>query len=175
MDLKTLRQFVKDAPDQPGIYRYQASNGRDLYIGKAASIKKRLTSYLKTEDSRIQKMITTADKVSFDPTNSDIEAMILESQMIKQKRPDFNIMLRDDKQYFYVAITREDFPHIFLTHQTTGRIKQRNHDIAEYIGPFTDGAALKSALRLLRSIFPYCTCTQKHHNRCLNYHIGKCL
>jgi excinuclease ABC subunit C len=120
-------------------------------------------------------MIRDAQHLTYIEAESDIEALILESQLIKQKRPKFNIVLRDDKQYFYVAFTNDAFPRLFLTHQTSGRIKQRNHDVKEFIGPFTDGAALKATLKFLRNIFPYCTCTQKHHNFCLNYHIGKCI
>ncbi len=173
MDYSTLKNTVRTAPDGPGIYIYTDETGRDIYIGKAASIKKRLKSYLKTEDSRIRQMIERAKELRFIQTESDIEALILESQLIKQKRPDFNIMLRDDKQYFYVAITAGNFPRLFLTHQPN---TERHGTIAkEYIGPFTDGAALKATLKYLRSIFPYCTCKQLHNNFCLNYHIGKCI
>lgn len=202
MELSTLKQFVKKAPAGPGIYRYLASDGQILYIGKAASIKKRLNSYFKTEDGRIRQMIDRAAKIEFVETDSDIEALILESQLIKKDRPMFNVMLRDDKQYFYVSFSNDEFPKIFLTHQPTsgaGRVlgsrpgepvpsvppkgspsatgsKNRPApESAEFIGPFTDGVALKATLKFLRNVFPYCTCKQLHHNHCLNYHIGKCL
>ncbi len=175
MDIETLKKYIAKIPDTPGIYRFQNMLRQDIYIGKAASLKKRLNSYCKATDPRIRSMIAAAHRISHIETESDIEALILESQLIKQKRPQFNIVLRDDKQYFYVAFTQDEFPRLFLTHQTSGRIKQRNHDIKEFIGPFTDGAALKATLKFLRNIFPYCTCTQKHHNFCLNYHIGKCI
>ncbi len=175
MTILELKERVKSVPVTPGVYLFKNAAGANIYIGKAASLKARLTSYLKTEDSRIQKMIATATSLDFISTDSEIEALILESQLIKQKQPQFNIMLRDDKQYFYVAFTNDEFPRIYLTHQTSGRIKTRTMDIKEFIGPFTDGNALKATLRLLRGIFPYCTCTQKHHNYCLNYHIGKCV
>ncbi len=175
MDLDELRKYIAKTPDTPGIYRFQNILRQDIYIGKAASLKKRLNSYCKATDPRIRTMIATAHRISHIETESDIEALILESQLIKQKRPQFNIVLRDDKQYFYVAFTKGEFPRLFLTHQTSGRIKQRNLDIKEFIGPFTDGAALKVTLKFLRNIFPYCTRTQKHHNFCLNYHIGKCI
>ena len=85
----------------------------------------------------------------------------------------FNIVMRDDKQYFYVGFTKEGFPKIFLTHRP---LQATSHKLqASYIGPFTDGSALKATLRYLRGIFPYCTCKQRHDNYCLNYHIGKCL
>jgi excinuclease ABC subunit C len=180
MDIKKLKELVAKTPDTPGVYRFQAGK-EDIYIGKASSIKRRLASYTKTTDSRIQKMIATAEKLVHIETESDIEALILESQLIKQHLPQFNIMLRDDKQYFFVAFTQDEYPRLYLTHQPQKSgapitsHKFRRMPVKEYIGPFTDGAALKSTLKYLRNIFPYCTCSQKHHNFCLNYHIGKCI
>ena len=192
MVITKLKQLVVKTPDSPGVYRFQDGKKQDIYIGKASSIKKRLASYLKTADSRIQKMIATADYLTHIETDSDIEALILESQLIKQQRPQFNIMLRDDKQYFFVGFTNDEFPRLFLTHQPGqyygksikgyGKVKKSGtHNTyplphtPSFIGPFTDGAALKATLKYLRNIFPYCTCSQKHHNFCLNYHIGKCI
>lgn len=160
----------KKLPTSTGIYIFTGKNGKPLYIGKAINIRNRVKSYFKNSGSnpRIEKMIETSLNIKFIETDSEIEALILESQYIKKYKPDFNIMLRDDKQYFYVVITKEDFPKIFLTHQPDKKIK------AEYIGPFTEGNALKVTLKLLRRVFPYCRCKQKHHNNCLNYHIGNC-
>jgi len=110
-------------------------------------------------------MIEIATSLSFKTTDSDIEALILESQTIKKLRPQFNIMLRDDKQYFFVNFNNENFSKINLVHQPIS---------TSDIGPFTDGSALKITLQYLRKIFPYCTCKQKHNNYCLNYHIGNC-
>jgi excinuclease ABC subunit C len=169
MTINELKLLITNTPSGPGIYRFKDENKEDIYIGKASSIKKRLTSYTKTIDPRIQKMISTAATLNHIETESDIEALILESQLIKQQRPKFNIMLRDDKQYFYVGLTKEKYPRLFLTHQPN--LKSGD----EFIGPFTEGSSLKSTLKYLRNIFPYCTCNQKHHNFCLNYHIGKCL
>ena len=181
MNIDQLKKIVAKTPDSPGIYRFQDAKKHDIYIGKASSIKRRLASYTKTTDSRIQKMVATAGSLVHIETESDIEALILESQLIKQHLPQFNIMLRDDKQYFFVAFTDDEFPRLYLTHQpeATGTPvksrKFRNTPVKEYIGPFTDGAALKATLKYLRNIFPYCTCSQKHHNFCLNYHINKCI
>ncbi len=157
----------KKAPTSPGIYIFTNKSGKVLYIGKAIDIRKRVKSYFKKIDNpRIQVMVDEAAKLRFVETDSEIEALILESQYIKKYRPKHNVALRDDKQYFYVKITKEDFPKIFLTHQ--------KKDKAEYIGPFTDGKSIRTALKLLRRIFPYCTCKQKHINYCLNYHIDNC-
>lgn len=160
----------KAIPASPGIYLFTGKNGKPLYIGKAVNLRSRVKTYFqnKSDNLRINKMVETARKVRFVQTNSEIEALILESQYIKKYKPDFNVMLRDDKQYFYAVIIKEDFPRIYLTHQMDKRVK------AEYTGPFTDGSSIKSTLKLLRRIFPYCTCKQKHNNYCLNYHIGNC-
>ena len=154
-------------------------------------------------------MLEIATNVTWQETTSEIEALILESQLIKKHKPQFNVMLRDDKQYFYVSFTNDKFPRIYLTHQPqfylppkisndkfqiTNQIPSQNVKIkhseknwkleignwklnsaeAEFLGPFTDGSAIKTTLRLLRRIFPYCTCKQKHNNYCLNYHIENC-
>ena len=174
MIARVLKEKIKSLPDKFGVYFFRLKNGKNIYIGKAVSLKSRISGYLKTEDARITKMVQAANKLEFKITESDIEALILESQYIKKYRPMFNIVMRDDKQYFYVAFTKEKFPRIFLTHQPF-KTKNEKLKTKNYIGPFTDGGALKSTLKYLRNVFPYCTCKQKHHNRCLNYHIGKCL
>jgi len=204
MNLEKVRLSFRLIPLVSGVYFFKDRRGRILYIGKAVSLCNRLKSYFlyRGDDPRITKMLESADKVTWQETGSEIEALILESQLIKKYHPPFNVMLRDDKQYFYVGFTKEQFPKIFITHQPS-KIRNSNIEIrkktkiqnskfktvsyfgfrisdfhsapAEWLGPFTDGGALKTTLRLLRRIFPYCTCKQKHNNYCLNYHIGKCL
>ncbi|MBI2063079.1 MAG: GIY-YIG nuclease family protein [Candidatus Yanofskybacteria bacterium] len=155
---------LKTIPKTAGVYFFRDKHG-NLYIGKAVNLKNRISSYFNKQpkDPRISKMLEMAEKATFKKTDSEIEALILESQLIKKYKPPFNVMLRDDKQYFYVGFTKEKFPKIFLSHQI------------QNIGPFTDGNALKVAMRLLRRLFPYCTCGQAHNNFCLNYHIGNCI
>ncbi len=184
-----LQKRIATLPQAPGIYCFQNRSGGNLYIGKAANLRARVRSYLKPTDARIRAMIEKSADLKYFRTASDIEALIAESQMIKKHKPSFNVMMRDDKQYFYVGFTGEDFPKIFLTHQPTSwnkelrirnnRAKIRNSKFvipnSELIGPFTDGTALKTTLRMLRRIFPYCTCTQEHNVFCLNYHIGRCI
>src|SRR3989344_7131238 len=145
-------------PKKSGVYFFKNKKREILYIGKAADLRNRLRSYFSKgiKDVRILGMLKNATGVSWQKTDSEIEALILESQLIKKHRPMFNILMRDDKQYFYVAFTKEKFPKIFISHQ------QKD------IGPFTDGGALKTTLKILRRIFPFCTCKQTHHNYCLN-------
>ena len=187
MTTDSLKKFISSAPSSSGIYMFK-ERGKNIYTGKAANLKSRLRSYLKTEDARIQKMVSAANGLEFKVTDSDIEALILESQLIKNLQPRFNIVMRDDKQYFHVGFTENTFPRLFLTHQPQQVLSikyqvlrgRKSHNTkyvihnTEFIGPFTDGAVLKSTLKFLRKIFPYCTCKNPHNNFCLNYHIGKC-
>src|SRR3989344_8538737 len=161
-----LKKLISGAPAGPGIYIFTDADNKKLYIGKASNIKARLSSYLKTTDHRILQMLARATGIKIFETDSEIEALIMESQQIKKHQPPFNIMLRDDKQFFYVVFGNENFPKISITHQT--------RQGTDFVGPFTDGAALKTTLRYLRKAFPYCTCKKPHKNFCLNYHIGKC-
>ncbi len=186
MDHAAIARSIRKAPRTPGVYVWRAKNGTPLYIGKAANLRARLSSYPKTTHPRIHAMLRAATKFTWEETPTDIEALILESQLIKRYRPKYNVEWRDDKQYFYVGFTHEDFPHIFLTHQpmtvpSTGHRAPKNAlgarnsaPASDYIGPFTEGVPLKTTLRALRGLFPYCTCKQKHHVKCLNAHIGMC-
>ncbi|OGN23027.1 MAG: hypothetical protein A2918_02755 [Candidatus Yanofskybacteria bacterium RIFCSPLOWO2_01_FULL_42_49] len=170
MTTEQLKLVWKNLPEKTGIYLFQGANNKPLYIGKALNLKTRVSQYVKTGDLRLQKMVSLAKDIKVIETGSDIGALILESQLIKKHKPAFNIMLRDDKQYFYVIFTKEKFPKIFLSHQPSAI----SHKPLTSIGPFTDGTALKTTLRYLRRVFPYCTCKKPHNNFCLNYHIGKC-
>lgn len=182
----------KQIPQRCGVYFSRDKLGRILYIGKAVNLRSRIKSYSAGQPAnpRLAKLLETAAKITWQETGSEIEALILESQLIKKHRPPFNVMLRDDKQYFYASFTKEEFPKIFITHQlhphtkrpqaalpllaNSGRSGVGASRSPQFLGPFTDGQALKVTLKLIRRIFPYCTCKQKHNNYCLNYHIGKC-
>ena len=161
-----LKKLISGAPAGPGIYIFTDADNKKLYIGKASNIKARLSSYLKTSDHRILQMLSRATDIKTFETDSEIEALIMESQQIKRHQPSFNIMLRDDKQFFYVVFSNGNFPKISITHQP--------RQDTDFVGPFTDGTALKTTLRYLRKAFPYCACKKPHNNFCLNYHIGKC-
>lgn len=170
-----IKAKPKQIPSSPGVYFFKDRRGKNLYIGKAANLKNRLGSYFRNlpRDPRLTKMLEKSTRVDWQETPSEIEALILESQLIKKNRPAFNIALRDDKQYFYVIFTKEKFSRIYLTHQPHS--KYRHIDISSFVGPFTEGAALRTTLKLLRRVFPYCTCKQKHYRRCLNTHLGRCV
>jgi excinuclease ABC subunit C len=164
MEGHKLLNYLKRAPKTPGVYVWRDAGRRPLYIGKAANVRSRLSNYQKPTDPRIRAMVAHAATLTWQTTDTDIEALILESQLIKKLKPRYNIDWRDDKNYFYVEFSKETFPRIVLTHQPKG----------DFVGPFTEGIPLKATLRVLRNLFPYCTCKQMHHLRCLNAHIGKC-
>ncbi len=160
----------KTAPKGPGVYLFKKGTAL-LYIGKAARIKKRLASYFRVNASpKIQALRNEATMLEWIETESETEALIKESELIKQHLPPYNVLLRDDKNYFYVEITRDIFPRIFLTHQPEKNKKLQKN----YIGPFTSGTALKMVVKLLRKLFPYCTCARPHTRPCLNSQIGRC-
>src|SRR3989338_10002191 len=203
----------KNISQKPGVYIFKNRAEKPLYAGNAGNMKKRLAFYFsKTAKSpKITKLLEEAKKIQIIETDSEIEALIKETELIKKHLPKYNVLMRDDKNYFYVGVTHEQFPRIFLTHQpynenskfgyrnskqiTNLKIQKIKHqkrvsdfgveskgfcfrrasNFIEYVGPFTDGNALKSTLRLLRRIFPYCTCKEFHKRPCLNAEIGRCL
>src|SRR3989344_8602597 len=144
-------------PEVSGVYIFHKAN-QYLYIGKAANLKKRLSSYFrKNVGGKTKEMLHEATKLEWIETTSEVEALIKEAELIKKYRPKYNYLMRDDKNYFFVGVTKEEFPRIFLTHQPIlGSRTSRGK--SDFLGPFTNGGALKEVLRLLRRTFPYCTC-----------------
>jgi excinuclease ABC subunit C len=173
------KQGLSVIPDLPGVYFFSAKTGSDpgkknkiIYIGKAQNLKMRLSSYFQGRaDPRKKAMLKESAAVDWQELGSETEALILEAELIKKYRPKYNILMRDDKQYFYVGFTTDEFPKVFLTHQP--------HKKSEYLGPFTDGGAIKLALKMLRKIFPYCQCSVeskiRHLRPCQQSEIGRCL
>lgn len=169
-------------PSSPGVYVFKNSESVPIYIGKASKLKTRVASYFQkdwqAQNPQKRGFLEHASSLEIHPTQSEIEALVLESRLIKTYKPKYNIAMRDDKQYFYVAFTKEVFPKLVITHQ--GEKMQRTKETRLWkleignslIGPFTDGRALKITLRLLRKVFPFCTCGKPHKRFCLNYHLG---
>lgn len=163
-------------PSQPGVYLFKDKREETIYIGKSGNLKNRVRSYFQKSakffNAAKQKMLAEIADIEIIKTESEIAALIKESELIKKHKPKFNILMRDSKNYLYVAITKDEFPKIIPTHQ---RLQAPRYKIRDYIGPFTDGTAVRKSLHILREIFPYCTCKQKHSVRCLNGHMGRCL
>ena len=175
---KKITMQLSRLPHLPGVYLFYDGAGKLLYVGKSGSLRSRVQSYFRADfavyNAAKQAMIPQSFKIKHRVTDSEIEALILEAALIKKLKPKFNRLMRDDKSYRWVAITRDVFPKIFLTHQPKTNQLISYKLKASYIGPFTQGLALKDALYALRRIFPYCTCKTLHRRPCLNAQVGKC-
>lgn len=170
-----LKESLKLLPSLPGCYIYYNSNNEIIYVGKAKILKRRVKSYFnrKHHDSvKVNILVSQIDHLEYIITNTEVEALILESHLIKKHKPRYNILLKDDKKYPYFLITDEDFPRIQIV-----RKRNINPEKGKYYGPYTNIRAMHSTLDFLKKIFPLRQCkTPKFKNRpCLYYHIGKCL
>ncbi|MCC6934822.1 MAG: GIY-YIG nuclease family protein [Candidatus Yanofskybacteria bacterium] len=172
MKPQDITHIAKTAPRTPGVYLWRTARRKLLYVGKAVDLRARISSYANNPDTRIRALCDEAATIEWETVPTEIEALILESQRIKALKPKYNIVMRDDKQYTYVGVTKEEFPQLIVTHQV--RPARAGIAFKRLIGPFTDSSALRATLRWLRGPFPYCTCKQKHHVKCLNAHIGVC-
>lgn len=169
-----LQEKLKLLPSLSGCYLYHDPKGEIIYIGKAKNLKKRVKSYFnKNHDSvKLNVLVPQIENLEYIITNSEAEALILESHLIKKHKPKYNILLKDDKKYPYFLITDEDFPRIIVT-----RKRNLNLEKGRYYGPYTDVRAMYSTLDFLKKIFPLKQCKQpKFKNRpCLYHQIGRCL
>ncbi len=169
--MKDLQEKIKKSPKEPGVYIFKDKKDRVIYVGKAKSLKKRVSQYFQNKknlSAKNKKLVENISDVKFIICESEIDALITESINIKKYNPKYNVLMRDDKNYFFVGITKEDYPRIFITHQPK---KTKETD---YIGPFTEGFALKETLKILRKTFPYRHCIKLPKKACLQYHLERC-
>ena len=172
---ENLKQTLKLLPSLPGCYIYYNKDNEIIYVGKAKILKRRVMSYFnkKHHDSvKVQVLVSQIERMEYIITNTEVEALILESHLIKKHKPRYNVLLKDDKKYPYFLITDEDFPRI-----TVVRKKNMNPEKGRYYGPYTDVRAMYSTLDFLKKIFPLKQCkTPKFKDRpCLYYQIGRCM
>lgn len=174
-NLKSFKN-PKNIPNSPGVYFFYNKKNQIIYIGKAKNLKKRIKDHLKAKKQKIyiehpfsEHLYKELYKIKYIEFLSEIEALIKESEYIRKFQPKYNVMLKDDKKYFYVGFSKEDFPRIFLTHQPYKDVKK-----ADFIGPFTNGVLLKKALRILRKSIPFKTCKNKPEKPCFYYYLGLC-
>ncbi len=169
-----LKQTLKLLPSLPGCYIYYDKDGEVIYVGKAKILKRRVMSYFnrKHDSVKVNVLVSQIEKLEYIITNTEVEALILESHLIKKYKPKYNILLKDDKKYPYFLITDEDFPRITIV-----RKKNMNPEKGKYYGPYTDIRAMHATLDFLKKIFPLKQCkTPKFKDRpCLYYHIGRCM
>lgn len=168
-----IRAKVEALPDSPGVYRWKDKDGRIIYVGKAKNLKNRVRSYVREDKNRSPKvaaMIRHAEDLDITMTATEMEALILECNLIKEIHPKYNISLRDDKSYPYVKVTTYDeWPRIFVTRNI------RHDDGGKYFGPFTDVGSLRATLSLLRKYYPIRNCRSMKVSRpCLQYHLHLC-
>src|SRR3954467_4925346 len=166
-------------PDSPGSYQFKDAEGRVIYVGKASSLRQRLSNYFQDPRNmhpRTAQMVATAATVEWIEVRNEVEALMLEYNLIKQHRPRFNVRLRDDKSYPYLAVTLdEEWPRAMV-------MRGRKRKGVRYFGPFAHAYAIRETLDLLLRTFPIRTCTNnkfdRHHKLgrpCLYAHIEKCV
>ncbi len=175
---------IAHLPQTPGVYFFRDAKKRVLYIGKATSLRSRVRSYLSsdiglTRGGRIVKMLQDALSVTFEETDSVLEALIREAFLIKKYQPPYNVKEKDNKSYQYVVITKEDFPRVLIIRGREILLHKTDFAIKESFGPFTQSKSLREALRIVRKIFPFrdkCTPSTVSGKKkpCFNYQIGLC-
>lgn len=168
-----LTEKLAVLPDKPGVYLMKDEPGRIIYVGKAVNLKNRVRSYFqsgKGHSAKVRAMVARIRDLEYIVTGSEMEALILECNLIKKHRPKYNISLRDDKSFPYVKVTlNEAFPRVHITRKVV-------KDGARYFGPYTSAGAVHETLRLLKRLFPLRSCRQLDSRRpCLQYHIKRCL
>ncbi len=166
---KKIAKKLKELPKNPGVYIYRNSLGNIIYVGKAVNLKSRVSSYFRSRelDLKTQKLVELIANLEWIICDSEIEALLLEAELIKRYKPKYNIDWKDDKNYCFIKITKEDYPKVSV-------VRQIIDDKADYFGPYIDSSAVKLTLKALRKVFPFCTCNLNSDKVCLYYHLGLC-
>lgn len=174
-----LQAQADSMPTRPGVYLHRDAEGTIIYVGKAKNLRNRVRSYVqegRPVDAKTAALMRKINDIDFIVTDTEVEALLLENTLIKQHRPKYNILLKDDKSYPFIRITKEPYPRVFKTRQV---IK----DGSTYFGPYTDGTYLYHLLKTLRSVFPLRSCdfpltdqgiAEHRWKLCLDFHIKKC-
>ena len=168
-----MKDRLKNVPLQPGVYLYKDKEGRVIYVGKAKALRNRMRSYFQSPDGlhpKVKAMMARVTDFDYIVTATEVEALILESNLIKAYQPRYNIDLRDDKSYPYLKITAEKFPRLCI-------VREKKDKTSRYYGPYTEVGSLRETIKLITGIFPLRTCKSLRTNTrpCLNYDLGKCL
>lgn len=169
-----IREQVLKLPENPGVYIMKDFQDKIIYIGKAKNLKNRVSSYFITDSGhseKVRKMVEKISKFEYIITDSEFEALVLECSLIKKHQPKYNILLKDDKGYSYIKITKEMWPKVLYS-------KQKNNDEAFYIGPYTNSFSVKRTVEEIIKIFKLPTCSRNlsvtYKRPCLNYYINRC-
>ena len=169
----TMNNLIKSKlellPTSPGCYIHKDKNGTIIYVGKAKNLRNRVRSYFRgSHDTKTEALVSEIVDFEFIVTESNIEALLLEINLIKENKPKYNIMLKDDKSYPFIKITNERYPRLIITRQV-------KKDEGLYFGPYPDVGAANEIKRLLDRIFPFRKCTNPPSKVCFYYHIGQCM
>ncbi|MEJ2056152.1 MAG: excinuclease ABC subunit UvrC, partial [Calditrichaceae bacterium] len=176
--MKQIKEKLKNLPSKPGCYLFKDKNGKILYVGKAAILRSRVRSYFQAGplDPKVNALVKRIAGLEYIITDSEVEALILENNLIKEHKPRYNVNLKDDKSYPYIRITNEDFPQVFITRKVV-------RDGSKYFGPYTDVKNVRYTLKTLQQIFTIRSCKynltpdvirKKKVDLCLDYYIHKC-
>ena len=165
---KLIQSKLELLPTSPGCYIHKDKNGSIIYVGKAKNLRNRVRSYFRgSHDTKTEALVSEIEDFEFIVTESNIEALLLEINLIKENQPKYNIMLKDDKSYPFIKITNETYPRLIITRQV-------KKDGGLYFGPYPDVGAANEIKRLLDRLFPFRKCTNPPEKVCFYYHLGQC-
>lgn len=170
--------ILKTLPSKPGVYQYFDINGKIIYVGKAKNLKKRVTSYFNKnqENGKTRILVKKIEDIKYIVVDTELDALLLENNLIKKYQPKYNIQLKDDKTYPWICIKKEPFPRVFTTRRMV-------KDGSKYFGPYPSVKVVNTLISLIRDLYPLRTCAldlstnkieEKKHKVCLEYHIGNC-
>lgn len=180
MNISSLKRQTNKLSQNPGVYFFCDQKGEILYIGKATNLRSRVRSYFRVEHNRgewISRMVEQIGEIKVQETNSILEALILESNLIKKNQPKYNILEKDDKSFSYFAITKEKFPRVLIFRKTDldfEKLEAKNYKLKAIFGPYTSKHQIQVALKIIRRIFPFHSLKQKTEKGCLDFQIGMC-
>src|SRR2546428_1767199 len=170
----TIKRRLQAVPDSPGVYMFRDNKSQVIYVGKALRLRDRLRSYFTpgyADTARVSELIRRANDFEFVTTANEVEALVLENNLIKNYRPRFNIRLKDDKNYLYLKLpVTEEFPRVHYSRRV-------QNDGAKYFGPYTSAQSLRSTVKSIRQLLPFRTCSDeifKQGKVCLDCHIKRC-
>lgn len=175
MDRAQLEKRLRTIPTRPGVYIFSNERGENIYVGKAVNLRNRVRSYFqkRSQVGKVRKLVEQIADFEFILTDTELEALVLECNLIKRLRPKYNVRLRDDKHYPYLKVSfEEEWPRVYVT-------RRIESDGGRYFGPYTDSRSVAMTLDLLKKIFPYRSCAKaisgNEARPCLNYHIRRCV
>ena len=174
-----LSAILQSVPTKPGVYQYFDETGTIIYVGKAKNLKKRVLQYFQKEpeNGKVRVLVRKIADIKFIVVETEVDALLLENNLIKKYQPRYNILLKDDKTYPWICIKNEPFPRIIIT-------RNRIKDGSKYFGPYPSHRTIHSLMEMIRQLFPLRSCTlnlnpekinQEKYKVCLDYHIKRCL